>query len=122
MKQHIFEQVLLSRIAKTKEVLGSKSKEYSSDEDKLHNFKRAARMLGCTPEQALIGFMTKHVISILDMVDGLAKGKTYPIGVWSEKLGDNINYNILLEALVQERFNEEVDRNLQNEEYCERRI
>jgi len=55
----------------TRSVLTSKQKEYSSDVDRLHNFKRAAELYGGTMEQCLAGFLLKHVISIIDILDGL---------------------------------------------------
>lgn len=97
-----------------RKVLASKNKEYASDSDKLHNFKRAADMLRCTPEKALIGMATKHIISILDIVDKIEhyyntipdvkpSEINTPISMIEEKIGDAINYLILLEALLKER-------------------
>ena len=76
----------------------SKSKEYSTDEDKLHNFKVAAAIQNVTPIQALAGMMCKHTVSIYDM----CQGGTYSDEMWDEKIGDSINYLLLLRALVQD--------------------
>lgn len=70
--------------------------------DRLHNFKRAAKALQSTPERACISFWMKHVVSILDMVDDLDKGKKNSPAMWNEKIGDAINYLVLLEGLVSE--------------------
>lgn len=103
-----FNKLLNEIIERTTHVLATKSDEYSTDEDKLHNFKRAGKMLRCSPERALIGMWTKHVISILDIVDRIEKDKhneTYDeIVLLEEKIGDAINYLILLEALIKERY------------------
>lgn len=108
--------LLKERLKKTKEIMASKNAEYASDKDKLHNFKRAGDMLRCSPEKALIGMWTKHIISILDMMDELEKKcgtneNTFPafdmvsyIETIDEKIGDAINYLILLEALIKERY------------------
>ncbi len=121
MKSADFDRLLEKRIQLTKEVLASKNKEYASDgEDRLHNFKRAANMLGCTPEKALVGMWTKHIISILDMVDDIEKRNKKFTGLCvfvtnfrekrrfkklvEEKIGDAVNYLILLEALIKERY------------------
>lgn len=114
-----FGELLERRIKLMRETLEAKNKEYGSGADRLHNFKRAADMLQTTPEEALIGMWTKHIISILDIVDKTTKQNkksglsfiTNPefLGVSKEmideKIGDAINYLILLEALLKERMN-----------------
>ena len=111
-----FNKMLEERIKKTRAVLDSKNKEYASDIDKLHNFKRASAMENCSPEKALIGMWAKHIISILDIVDKLDKEDAkynghaicqplkVTIPLVEEKIGDAINYLILLEALIKERY------------------
>ena len=85
-------------------VLDQKAKEYSRGGDRLSNFKKAGTLQNCPPEAALLGMMVKHWVSICEMVDDLARGKEWPQQVWQEKLGDNINYSYLLEALLDERY------------------
>lgn len=99
-----FDKVLESRIEKTKAILSNKRKEYASGGDRLHNFKRAAAMLGCGPAKALVGMMAKHWISILDVVDDTEKGILPSIPLLEEKLGDACNYIILLEATLKEQI------------------
>ena len=60
-------------------------------------------MLRTTPEKALVGMWTKHIISILDIVDGLDK-KLVPVEMIEEKIGDAVNYLILLEAMLKDRW------------------
>ena len=117
MNHHKFEKLLKEILNRTTTVLSTKSDEYSTDSDKLHNFKRAGNMLNCSPEKALIGMWTKHIISILDIVDEIeSKCSTnkdcFPayenvayMKKVDEKIGDAINYLILLEALINERHN-----------------
>jgi len=97
-----FEAVLKARLSKIEHVLGVKAMEYARG-DRLHNFQRASATLRCTPERALIGFWMKHVVSLLDMVDDVEKGVHHPSSVWDEKIGDAINYLVLLEAIVVHR-------------------
>ena len=111
-----FNKMLEKRVEKTRQVLDSKNKEYASDVDKLHNFKRAGNMLQCSPEFALVGMWTKHIISLLDIVDKInkedvklnnmfvCKPDDVTIPLVEEKIGDAINYLILLEALIKERY------------------
>lgn len=97
-----FNKIVEARIEKIRKVLGKKAKEYARG-DRLHNFKRTAAMLQCTPERALIGFLAKHIVSILDLVDDIEQGKPVDLAAWDEKLGDSVNYHVLLDALIIER-------------------
>ena len=58
---------------------------------------------GCTMKQALAGMMAKHTISIYDM----CQGGEYTHAKWIEKITDNINYLILLRAMIEEDYKEE---------------
>ena len=85
---------------------GVKNAEYSRNDDKLHNFKRAGALLGCTPHEALIGMWSKHLVSILDMVSDYATtGKIPSSFTIDEKFTDAINYLHLLEGLFREGKN-----------------
>ena len=104
-----FDYLLKVILDRTTKVLKSKSDEYSTDADKLHNFKRAGAMLQCTPEKALVGMWTKHIISILDIVNMIEQHKIYPSKqLLAEKCGDSINYIILLEVIIRENIDENV--------------
>lgn len=102
-----FDEILSMRIDKIRTVLSSKATEYASSSDRLHNFKRAATISNRTTAQALVGMWTKHLVSILDIVDTDAKYEDLPPirrDVLDEKIGDAINYLILLEAVLIERI------------------
>lgn len=99
MTNQQFDLLLSRRMAMTQRVLGTKAGEYASDSDRLHNFKRAAAMLGVTPAQACVGFLAKHLVSVLDIVDA---HQLPAQAVIDEKIGDCVNYLILLEALLTE--------------------
>ena len=97
--------ILLGEIqARTTNLLALKSAEYSTDVDKLHNFKRAAEKRHTTPEEALMGMKLKHDVSVDDLVDNVAKGILPSEALLEEKITDSINYLILLEALIKERI------------------
>ena len=70
----------------------------------MSNFKRAAGMLDCTPEQALLSFVTKHITALYDFVQALGDGRCMTLDQWAEKTGDIRNYMILLDALIEERL------------------
>ena len=103
MKNEELLQVRDHMIAYIKRIMGIKGKEYQRD-DALSNFKRAGATMKCAPEFSLIGYMMKHVVSILDMVDDLDDNNVIAAPeVWDEKIGDIMAYLILLRALVAER-------------------
>ena len=96
-----FNQILDRRLKLSKEILSNKAKEYATT-DRLHNFKVAARILNTTPENALRGMMMKHIVSVFDLIDNLPIIPTAELV--DEKIGDTINYLILLESLLKERL------------------
>lgn len=98
MDTQTFERLLDEQVGRCKDVLVHKAKEYATG-DRLHNFRVAADLQGCTAIQALSGMMAKHTVSVYDMCES---GKDYPIDLWQEKITDSINYMLLLNALVRE--------------------
>lgn len=102
MNNEDFEALIFKRKERISLILSSKAVEYARG-DRLSNFKEAAEFLHCTPEKALLGFVTKHMIALRDFVEDLEKGHCASGEQWDEKLGDIINYMILLEALLEER-------------------
>lgn len=98
MKTDEFERIVSEQIKRCVNTLNIKSNEYATD-DRLHNFKIAAALEGITPIQALQGMMAKHTVSVYDMCQS---GKRYPIELWDEKIGDSINYLLLLAAPIRE--------------------
>lgn len=99
MNQADFDKVLERRIQLIQAVLKTKGKEYSTEGDRLSNFKAGAKRLDITPALYCLHLVTKHEVSILDM---LANRIPYPQSAWDEKIGDTINYYILFEALVKD--------------------
>lgn len=55
-------------------------------------------------EAALMGMLSKHLISVSDMC---TDDRVYPKEQWDEKITDSINYLLILRALVEEEMNEE---------------
>jgi len=99
-----FNKLLTARIKDIQESLGYKSAEYASNIDKLHNFKRAGRMMDCSPQRALLGMWIKHLTSVFDIIDKADKGELPDKELWNEKIRDTINYTILLEAIIKEQI------------------
>lgn len=95
-----FETILTARLESIRATLGSKAKEYAIG-DRLYNFKRAAEIGRTTPAKALAGMMMKHLVSVIDLIEGSTEPTEYMV---NEKIGDAINYLILLEAVFKEKM------------------
>lgn len=98
-----FQAIVELRCKKIKSVLASKAKEYAR-QDRLSNFKKASALMGVTPATACMSFWMKHIVSIVDLVNDYEKGTKASPEMWNEKLGDAINYLVLLEAIVSENI------------------
>ena len=53
--------------------------------------------------------MAKHTVSVYDLIEDYEQGKEISPKMWAEKIGDSINYLLLLTALLEE------DRNVDKE-------
>lgn len=103
MKQAEFTECANEIIDHCKDLLLSKGDEYTlKNIDRLSHFKKSAVLNGTTPKGALAGMMTKHTISVYDMCHDK---EDHSLEKWTEKIGDHINYLILLYALVKEEQN-----------------
>ena len=98
-----FDQVLKTQLQQCAKVLGLKGAEYSKNADRFSNFKDAARIEQTTPEKALLGMMVKHEVSVRDIVEKLPDSLPTE-AMLDEKIGDWINYLILLKGLISERI------------------
>lgn len=107
MNPETFDKFLEETLDRTREVLRSKGHEYAHDPDesRFHNFEVTAQFLQCSEEQALWGFVSKHLVSLSDMVKPAKDGQyvSYSLDQWDEKTGDVINYMILLRGIAHHR-------------------
>lgn len=105
-----FNEVVKERIEKCLSVICKKAKEYANDTDRLRAFKAAAAIEKTSPYEALGGMLAKHIVSIYDM---LGDAERYSKDKWDEKIGDTINYLLLLDALLNEYYEEDL-KNAEN--------
>ena len=98
MEAKRFDEIVTKQLDWCLDILMKKAKEYGAV-DRLHNFKIAAGLQQVPKEQALAGMMTKHIVSIYDMT---MSGKEFSYALWNEKIGDSINYLLILRALIEE--------------------
>ena len=96
-----FNAILHNRLNSSQDILEKKAKEYAQDNDRLFNFRLAAQINGTSMEKALWGMATKHLVSVMDLVEGRLVATN---AIVDEKIGDMINYLILLEAVLKDRL------------------
>ena len=109
MTAQTFNEILEARLDKIRAVLVTKAAEYATNADRLHNFKAGAALSRTTPAGALLGYMTKHFVSVIDMVRNEESGTPPTPEKVDEKIGDAINYLILLEAVFLEQRRKETN-------------
>lgn len=95
-----FQNILEDQITRLRDILDVKGDEYST-EDQLHNFIVAGQLQGCSPKEALVGMMTKHIVSVYDMT---RSNEELIFARWDEKITDAIAYLVLLRAAVLEEI------------------
>ena len=101
MKSKDFDLLVENRIELIRKVLSIKEGEYSDDADRFYNFKVAARINDCSTKEALWGMASKHWVSVIDLVRGK---RPIDKAVVSEKIGDLVNYLLLLEGILYEEL------------------
>ena len=105
MNTNDFNKIINRRLDESKRILIEKAKEYAKgDEDRLHNFNKAAQITGESREKALFGFFLKHLVSVMDIIEDIdIRVPTQTLT--DEKIGDCINYLLLLEASIEDKRN-----------------
>lgn len=94
-----FEEILNARIETIKQTLMVKAKEYMRNDDRLHNFRKAATEKNTTMTDILWQrYALKHLMSLDDIIEDHKKGILPSLKTIDEKIGDIIIYGILLEA------------------------
>jgi hypothetical protein len=101
-----FNGILESRVDAIRYTLAAKSKEYAIG-DRLYNFKRAAEISRTSPQKALAGMFVKHLVSVIDLIEGNLPAAE---SIVNEKIGDAINYLVLLEAVLAEAREQEQEQ------------
>jgi hypothetical protein len=99
--------VVEPRLELIRKVLSAKGVEYGADKSAFHTFQQACKLsFHKTPQGVAWEFMCKHLQSIKDMIDDRQQfGTVPPKALVEEKIGDTINYLILLEGMFQEDIN-----------------
>ena len=107
MTNNEFNKIVTNRIDLIQSVLVNKAAEYASDGDRLANFKDGAAITGLSPALTLWAYMAKHLASVKKIIDDMDNSNKLPsIELLEEKVGDSINYFILLEAVIKEHISD----------------
>ena len=100
------EAVFEEQVQRCREVLLIKGKEYTPDEaDRFSSFKTAAVLQHTSQENALLGMLSKHIVSLYDM--SFVGTDHYDMAVWDEKITDALNYLFILTAILKEEKSSE---------------
>lgn len=100
-----FNKIVTDQLARSELLLTGKGEEYAEGAendagiDRLAHFKKAAALQDQTTAQAAFGMLTKHLVSVADMV---GSRQHYSLEKWDEKISDSINYLLILRAIVEE--------------------
>ena len=83
-----------------------KGSEYSTDDNRFHNFDLAVQLLKPigvidTPAKAAWAFRVKHAVSLIDLLNGKENVTKELI---DEKLGDDAAYSMLLRGLLYRQY------------------
>ena len=105
MDQDSFDLVVAEILGRVEANLTGKGAEYVPESNtpgvkpsRFHNFEVAAALNGTSEEQALWGMLTKHIVSLSDMVK--VGSIHHNLATWDEKIGDALTYLVLLRGIV----------------------
>ena len=103
-RNRFIDEIVEPRLSLIREVLAKKNTEYASHDDVFKAFVQSTSFsLHQTPQATAWEFMVKHLQSIQQMVSDYEKvGKLPDESVLDEKIGDAINYMILIEGMFKE--------------------
>ena len=91
--QETFEALVKEIRDASLETLIQKNGNYAPEADKIHNFRAGGAILGRTPAQVALGYMTKHLVSLIDKVERNDFSNRDDL---LEKCQDIINYTAII--------------------------
>ena len=103
-----FQEIVASMLNHCNNTLVVKAKEYSRNNDSLHNFNQGVKSstTGESREEIIWGMARKHWLSIIDIREDVKKDKLPAQELLSEKFGDMINYLLIEYASITEKIEE----------------
>lgn len=105
MKIAEFKHLLKVRFKKIEDTFTVKQKEYANEKDVFENIKNGVGLsvFNTEPEQVAWSYAAKHLESIMSILESLPEEKPSEELI-NEKIGDAINYLIIIEGLLKERL------------------
>lgn len=94
------EQIFNDTTEKMKQIMFSKSQDYSVSHDVLNNFKLAGAICGLSPEQNCLSLIATKVARLGNL---LASGKTPNNESIEDSILDLANYTLLLEMIIKDK-------------------
>lgn len=107
MTESEFYKIYDSAIERISSIVKRKHAEYGEDSDYFYNFNRGSEILGTHPAGVLAAYMTKHTVSVYDIINEFSRGESVKISQLEEKITDLIVYLLLFEGMVKEKFQNE---------------
>ena len=104
MTQTEFYKIYDDAIVRITNIVKRKHEEYGEDSDYFYNFNRGAEILGIPPAEVLAAYMTKHTVSVYDIIKEFSSGGKVSAPQVEEKITDMIVYLLLLEAMIKEKL------------------
>lgn len=98
--QETFEKLVKEIRDASLETLIQRNGNYAPEADKIHNFRAGGKILGRTPAQVALGYMTKHLVSLIDKVE---RDDFTDRDDLLEKCQDIINYTAIIWVCGNER-------------------
>jgi hypothetical protein len=97
-------------------LLEEKKEEYCRKNDRGNSFRVAGRILNVSASRALLGMLSKHWASLLDMIDDMDEGRLPEQATVDAKFTDIVNYILLLEGLIYDakEAHQETEKALRN--------
>lgn len=104
MTEQKFNEEVLELQDRMEELLIVKGKEYRRNNNPFHNFERAAELNNSQPALELHGFLTKHLVSYLDMIQDIKNEVPISYKYIEEKLTDIRVYFLLLQIMLKSEY------------------
>ena len=101
-----FDIFLKRMVDSTYNTLAAKASEYSLNDDRMHNFHVSRTLQSLvhvnTEVSAAWNLASKQLASVIDMINNV--DKAYDKNRITEKIGDSINYLLLIGAMIEDRL------------------